>query len=168
MTQHYHFPQPKYEVGQLIETRWVTDDTQRLVIDRGVIQGFVYATEGYGQQLTPGFTYNVLFHSPRNFAAPVDEAEIHLINEESMLSLEIPENVPKPKFKLFEEAYYGKHKGTIVGMAYENPLEALRQSSQPGWRYDLSYSLKTTPLEAVSVSEDDTLIYEDSLSRCAC
>jgi len=84
------------------------------------------------------------------------------------LCITIPEGVPAPKFKLFETAYYGKHKGTIVGMAYENPLESLRHSSQPGWRYDLSYSFGKTPLEAVYLDEDDTLIYETSLSRCEC
>ncbi|MBD2076233.1 hypothetical protein H6F86_20600 [Phormidium sp. FACHB-592] len=174
MSKEYQFPQPKYKAGQHIQTSWRTDDTREMVVEQGVIIALTYTDYSSDRHhYDPGFTYHVQFYNSRVFADAVPENDIELIGESPMtqpnqISITIPESVPTPKFSLFEEACYGKHKGIITGMAYENPLESLRHNSAPGWRYDLSYSFQKTPMEAVNTSEDDTLIYEDSLSRCAC
>lgn len=161
-TNTYQFPQPKYEEGQHVQSVHSKNE-------KGVIAAVIYTTSNHTSLgYSAGFSYCIDFYSPHKVFDVLHESEVLSLEEAaSSLSIAVPESVPAPKFQLFEEAYYGKHKGTITGMAYENPLEALRQSSQPGWRYDLSYSFGRTPLEAVSVDEDDTLIYEDSLSRCA-
>ncbi|MBW4469218.1 MAG: hypothetical protein KME45_03035 [Stenomitos rutilans HA7619-LM2] len=162
MANTYHFPQPHYETGQHV---------QSAAGECGVITAFTYTTDADGCRFDPGFNYHIDFYQPVQLSDVLHESKVFPLDERGAIErliIAIPAAVPAPKFKLFESVYYGKHKGTIVGMAYENPYESLRHNSRPGWRYDLSYSLGKTPLEAVYVDEDDTLIYEDSLNRCRC
>jgi hypothetical protein len=161
-TNLYQFPQPKYEEGQHIQSSSG---------ECGIIAAFTYTTKTDDCRLDPGFNYHIDFYKPHQISDVLHESRVFPLDKGGVMErliIAIPTSVPTPKFQLFEEAYYGKYKGTIVGMAYENPYESLRQDSQTGWRYDLSFSFGCTPLEAVSVSEDDTLIFEDSLSRCGC
>ncbi|MBW4580673.1 MAG: hypothetical protein KME42_14000 [Tildeniella nuda ZEHNDER 1965/U140] len=161
-SRQYKFPQPKFEEGQHVQTPGG---------NCGVVSAFTYTTDTEDCRLEPGFNYRIDFYKPIQMSDVSHESKLFPLDERGAMErliIAVPESVPVPKFQLFEEAFYGKHKGVIVAMAYENPFEALRHNSEPGWRYDLSYSLNRTPLEAVSVSEDDTLIYEDSLSRCSC
>ncbi|MBD2076234.1 hypothetical protein H6F86_20605 [Phormidium sp. FACHB-592] len=78
--------QPKFKIGQCVETRWIIDEeTKEMSIDRGIVQGFAYISGDYectsrsGYAPSSGFSYSILFGG---YAIElVDENELFLAEE---------------------------------------------------------------------------------------
>lgn len=77
------------------------------------------------------------------------------------------------KFQMFDRVCYrgssGKNYrvGTITGMQYISPLEALAEDLRDwGWKYDVSYIYGCTPEEALDARETDNSIPESAIELC--
>ena len=87
----------------------------------------------------------------------------------AQVSFVLPPDVAAPKFHLFQEVYYCKRKGVVVGMRYICPLEALAESTSDwGWSYTISDIFGKTPQEALLADETTEYVYERSLHCCLC
>ncbi|MBD2156277.1 hypothetical protein [Leptolyngbya sp. FACHB-16] len=76
----------------------------------------------------------------------------------------IPENVPAPKFELFQQVSLNKRRGTIVGMTYTSALEALAMRLDAyGWTYDVSFVYGLPPEQAIGADETEEDVAEDRI-----
>ena len=79
----------------------------------------------------------------------------------------IPEDIPAPKFELFQKVRYGHATGVISGLEWIDIFQALRDGiDYTGWQYAVNYTYGVKPPEKLVGSSDSVFyISEDALEE---
>lgn len=87
------------------------------------------------------------------------------------LIIHLTDDIPRPKFALFQNVYYKGRKGKITGMDYVSTFRAIKEKIRPGWTYTVSFCCGTyaefpTAEEVLKAPPTEYYVRKHNLEPC--